>query len=304
MQKFCTECGSSLKEGAAFCQQCGQAVRIDNQQVRTMSQNEEKGLQVTAVKGPVGAKGEGPAPGGLEVTLTQALYPSLGQTYPTSLGGVLKQGFNELIQSMRFALKSPKRRGLVLALVVSWLLLKLTDAFGLNVLPLRFLAWLSAAQTGLVGGTLAKGLVAALLALVITGGGWFQSVKKGLALLPAILANSSRWTALLAAGLALIAANAMVDSRPIHSLVPLAAFVLAARALNREGFLRGLLNLMPIQRGASDLQALMGGWMLGFLVFAFLSFAPGSRNGYIAGIVLAALGLLLSKKEKKEGAKA
>jgi hypothetical protein len=88
------------------------------------------------------------------------------------------------------------------------------------------LSWLTAAQGSLIGGTIGKGLVAALLAQLFADQAMLQTVKKGLGQLGGI-AKDLRGAAgplLIGIGVALIAGNLMMSSNLQNTMVCLSAF--------------------------------------------------------------------------------
>jgi hypothetical protein len=197
-----------------------------------------------------------------------------------------------------------KRLAVVIALAITWLLVNLLASLGIFPLPIRFLSWLTAAQGSLIGGSIGKGLIAALLAQFITEQGMFQTVKRGLGQLGGMVKGSRGATGslLIGLGVALIASNMMISSHLQNTMVCIAAFLLSAKALTHHGFLRKFINALLPKANNTTLTTLMRGWTLGFALFAAVSFLPGGGNGYVLGILLLLAGGIVTVvgRNKKE----
>jgi hypothetical protein len=166
------------------------------------------------------------------------------------------------------------------------------------------LSWLTAAQGSLIGGSIGKGLVAVLFAQIITNEGMFSSVKEGIDKMTSATKGEKKAPGMLmiGMGIALIVCNLMVSSNFHNTMVCIAGFALSAKSLTQNGFLRRLTSkLLPKEKDIT-ITTVMGGWTLGFAVFAAISFLPGLRNGYWFGIVLLVVGgiWIAANKNKKE----
>jgi hypothetical protein len=239
-----------------------------------------------------------------EYTLPVDLTPFPAGADAASLLSLLKGGIRGLTVGFRRTLGDKKRLALVIALTVIWLLVNVLAALGTFPLPVRLLSWLTAARGSLIGGTIGKGLVAALLAQLIADQGMLQTVKSGPGQLRGIV-NSGKREAVplpLGGGAALIVCNMMVSSNLQNTMVCIAAFLLSAKALVQNGFLRRLITALLPKAQNTTVTALMRGWALGFALFAVISFLPGGGNGYTLGILLllaAGIVAVVGKNEKE-----
>lgn len=239
-----------------------------------------------------------------ELTLPQELTPFPAGADAASLFSLLKSGIRGLTVGFKRTLGDKKRLALVIGLIVIWLLVNTLASLGIFPLPVRLLSWLTAARGSFIGGTIGKGLVAALLAQLIADQGVFQTVKSGLGQLRGIVNSGKREVVplLLGAGAALIACNMMASSNLQNTMVCIAAFLLSAKALVQNGFLQRLITALLPKAQNTTVTDLMRGWTLGFALFAVVSFLPGRGNGYVLGILLLlAAGIVaVVGKNKKE----
>lgn len=246
-----------------------------------------------------------------EFTLPQELVPF---SEIADVGGpiaVLKSGLGELSRSLKRTLGDKKRLIVVIALVVIWLVVNLLAALNIFPLPVHFLSWLTAAQGSLIGGSIGKGLVAALFAQIITDKTMLKSVKTGIGQMKSLAKGGKQSYApvLFGAGAALIICNMMVSSNIQNAMVAITSFLLSAKALIQNGFLRRLIQAFIPKAQNTMITMLMRGGTLGFALFAVISFLPGVRNGYIFGMMLLLAALILkfisgqsSEKNKEVGA--
>ncbi|MDD4146017.1 MAG: hypothetical protein PHS83_02790 [Clostridia bacterium] len=239
-----------------------------------------------------------------ELGLPMELAPVTGDFAGEGVLSLLKSGFRGLGGGLKRTLGDKKRLGIVIALVLVWLVVNLLAALGIFPLPVRMLSWLTAARGSLIGGSIGKGLVAALLTQIIVDKGMLQSLKGGLGQLTAAV-KGGRKTAvslLLGTGAGLIACNLLVSSNLQNTMVCVAGFVLSAQALTQNGFLRRLTKSLLPKAKNTAVKVVMGGWALGFALFAAVSLLPGGSNGYILGVllVIAGGGLIIAGRNKKE----
>jgi hypothetical protein len=217
---------------------------------------------------------------------------------------VLKGGISGLLNGFKRVFGDKKRLVLVIALVITWLLVNFLASLGIFSLPVRFLSWLTAAQGSIIGGSIGKGLIAALLAQFITEHGMFQSVKRGLGQLGGMVKGSKGATGplLIGLGVALIVSNMMISSHLQNTMICLAAFLLSAKALTHHGFLWKFIKALLPKAKNTTLTTLMGGWTMGFALFAAISFLPGGNNGYVLGALLLLAGEIVAilNRNKKE----
>lgn len=321
MSKFCMACGKPLGKSAKFCAGCGASVFSAPGQVEAAPKDASlpKGAPASKVAGKIKAQakkevkayaektfsGTIPSLGtASELTLPLELTPFMAGADAENLFAVLKSGISGLAGGFRRTLGDKKRLVMVIALVIVWLAINLLAALGIFPLPVRLLSWLTAARGSLIGGTVGKGLVAALLAQVLVDKGMSASLKSGLSQLSASAKGGKEAIFPLLAGLgtALIACNMMVSSSPQNTMVCLAAFLLAAKALVQNGFLRRLFTALLPKAKETFVTTIRRGWTLGFALFAAASLLPGGRNGYLLGILLLIAGgvLTIVGKSKKE----
>ena len=303
MGEFCTSCGAALNEGAKFCTGCGAAVLADllgskaPEKIQSKIAKEAKDLTGKIFSEASSAYGTAG-----EIVLPQELTPFPAMAEEEGLFSVLKEGISGLFRGFRGALGDKKRLVVVIALVIIWLLVNLLASLGIFPLPVRFLSWLTAAQGSLIGGTIGKGLVAALLAQLIADQAMLQTVKKGLGQLGGIAKGLRGATGplLIGLGLALIASNMMISSHLQNTMVSLAAFLLSAKALTQQGFLRKFIKALLPKAKNTTLTTLMRGWTLGFALFIIVSLLPGDLNGYFVGILLLIAGGVIRFVKKSE----
>ncbi len=322
MGKFCTSCGTALNEGARLCAKCGANDSPVLEETGTLPEQATPNSEIILSKAGKQMKIEAKIKAAAyaksmfseatpayrsagELALPSELVTATGDFAGEGLSSLLKSGFRGLAGSLKQTLGDKKRLGVVIALGVIWLLVNLLAALGFFPLPLQMLSWLTAAQVSLIGGSIGKGLVAALLAQAIADKGMLQSLKVGIAQLTATIKGGKKAYAplLLGAGAALIICNLMVFSNLQSTMVCVAGFALSAKALTRNGFLRQLIAALLSKAKDTLITAIMAGWALGFALFAVVSFLPGLRNGYWSGILLLVAGviLLVVNKNKKEG---
>jgi hypothetical protein len=239
-----------------------------------------------------------------ELGLPMELAPVTGDFAGEGVLSLLKSGFRGLVGGLKRTLGDKKRLGIVVALVLVWLVVNLLAALGIFPLPVRMLSWLTAARGSLIGGSIGKGLVAALFAQIITDQEMLQRLKGGISQLTAAVKGGKKTAAplLLGAGAGLIACNLLVSSNLQNTMVCVAGFALAAKALTRNGFLRRLTKSLLPKVKDTAVTAVMGGWTLGFALFAAVSLLSGGSNGYILGVllVIASGGMMIVGKSKKE----
>ena len=313
MGKFCTSCGAALNEVAKFCTKCGanaspiseEAGVIPDQATpnceSVLSKTGKKVKTEAIVKANEYAKSIFPdaIPAyqmAGELSLSSELISTTGNLAGEGLLSLLKGGFSGLADGFKRTLSEKKRLSIVIALAVIWLLVNLLAALGIFPLPVRVLSWMTAARGSLIGGSIGKGLVAALLAQMIADKGMFQGLKAGIGQLTAAIKGGKKAYVplLLGAGAGLTACNLMVFSSLQNTMVCIAGFALSVRALTRNGFLRRLTASLFSNANNSTLTAVMGGWTLGFALFAAVSFLPGGKNGYLIGILLLIVGGVLA----------
>ncbi len=320
MSKFCASCGSSLNEGAKFCAKCGanaapvteKARALPNQttanttvlsEVNEKVKPEVKMSEATHVKSVFTSATPAYQMIG-DLTLPLELVPAMGDMPREGLWYLLKNGFRGLAASFKRTLQDKKRLSIVIALAAVWLLVNILAALDIFPMPIRVLSWLTAAQGSLIGGSIGKGLVAALFAQIFTNKGMLPSIKSGISKLTAGIKGGKKTVAplMMGMGASLIVCNMMMSSYLQSTMVCIAGFALSAKALAQNGFLRGLTTAFLPKAKDITITIVMGGWALGFILFAAISLLPGLRNGYWLGILLIIVGgiLIVANKNEKE----
>lgn len=283
MSKSCTSCGSALDEGVKICAACGAAV--------------DSATFVSSVASLAYSTAG-------EVSLPSELAPFTSGLTGENLFAVLKSGWRGLLSGCKRTLADKKRLKVVIALTIIWFLVNFLAAFRIFPLPVRILSWLTAARGSLIGGTIGKGLVAALFTQIAVEKGMLQCLKGGLGQLTATakVGKKAYGHLLLGAGFALIACNFLVSSNLQNTMVCVAGFVLSAKALTRNSFLRRLTSALLPKAKDTAVTAVMGGWALGFALFAAVSLLSGGSNGYILGVLLVFIGggLMIAGRNNKE----
>jgi len=322
MGKLCTSCGTALSEGAKFCAKCGaNAAPVPEESGARSEQAVPKHGDVLTkvekqIKNEVKTKASAYAQSVLsnrvpafqsagELALPSELSPNLGDFTGEGMLSLLKSGFKGLAGGFKKTLGDKKRLIVVIALAVVWLLVNLLAAFDISPLPVWILSWLTAARGSLIGGSVGKGLVAALLAQLVTDKGTLQSLKGGVGKLTATFkgGNKGYVPLLFGAGVGLIVCNLMISSNLQNSMVCIAGFALSAKALTHNGFLRQLISALIPKSNNVTVTAVMGGWTLGFAAFTAVSLLPGGGNGYLIGVLLLIVGgilAIISKNLNKE----
>jgi uncharacterized Zn finger protein (UPF0148 family) len=321
MGKLCTSCGTALSEGAKFCAKCGanassvpeEAGALPDQATpnreTVLSKAGKKVKTEAKIKATEYAKSifSDAAPAyqsAGELALPAELTPLTGDFEAENLRPLLKSGFSGLANGFKQTLGDKKRLGIVIALAVIWLLVNLLASLDIFPLPVRVLSWLTAARGSLIGGSIGKGLVAALLAQVIADKGMLKSIKSGISKLVSGAKSGKQAFAplLMGAGVALLVCNIMVSSTLQNTMVCIAGFALSAKALTQNGFLRRLTSALLPKANGSAVTALMSGWTLGFAIFMVASLVPGRFNGYVFGLLLLIAGVIFLAvgKNKKE----
>jgi hypothetical protein len=315
MPKFCSSCGAPLGEGVKFCLKCGTAVlaapaeaegvanEILPQREVSPTNKTTSSNTITPIKDFLGSKAAGKIKRTAgEIALPQELTPFPAIAEGEGLINVLKSGFRGLADGFKQTMGDKKRLGIVVVLAVIWLLVNLLTALGIFPLPVRVLSWITAARGSLIGGTIGKGLVAAMFAQIITDKGMLAALKRGSARLKEIISSNTKEKAplLLGAGAALVVCNMIAFTDMQNTMTGVAGFVLSIKALTANGFLRRLAASIFPKAENAFLTAVMGGWASGFALFIIVSFLPGDLNGYLVGILLLIAGGVIRFAQKSE----
>ncbi len=321
MGKFCTSCGASLNEDTKFCAKCGANASPASEEVKNQPDQVAPNSETVLTKVGKQIKSEAktktaayaksmfsaasPAYGlAGELALPSELVPATGDFAGEGLLSLLKSGFRGLAGGFKKTLGDKKRLFVVIALAAIWLILNILAALDISPLPLKILSFLTAARGSLIGGSIGKGLVAALLAQVVADKGMLRGIKSGISKLVSSTKSGKEAFAplLMGAGAALMVCNLMVSSNLQNTMVCVAGFALSAKALTQNGFLRRIISALLPKANGLVVTAMMSGWTLGFAAFTAVSLLPGGWNGYVLGLLLLIAGgiLLAVSKNKKE----
>lgn len=323
MGKFCTGCGEPLEEAARFCTKCGASVlsssneaepgNAKRKQIKPVKVASTGTHELTGLKSAAGSYvkksllGESTAyKTAGELALPLELVPDMGDLGGEKLIYVIKNGFSGLLKGFKRTLTNKKLLVLAIAVSIVWLLLYVLAVLDISPLPLRLLSWLSAAGGSIIGGSVGKGLVVAMMAQLLTDKHMLKSVTGGIRqLIPMFKGGIKAYSSLLlGAGAGLIVSNMMVTSNLQNTMVSIAGFALSAKALMGNGLLRRLTSSLMPKNGNAGVSSVMGGWTLGFALYILVSLIPGGHNGYIFGAVLFIVGIILMilKNNKKVAA--
>lgn len=312
MSNFCTSCGAPLGESAKFCIKCGAAILPFPAEANTapvMATADSSAVVANKLEAKAYAETVFSNPAPVLAVVGEIALPFELTPFPAVIEGeglfsVLRSGVSGLKSGCRQTLSDKNRLSVVIVLTAIWLLVNVLAALDIFPLLIRLLSWLTAARGSLVGGSIGKGLVAALLAQIVADKGMLVALKSGLGQLGGVVKGGQGKFVplLLGAGVALIACNVMVLTSLQNLMVCIAGFALSAKALTQNGFLRRFITgLLPKVKDAS-VTSVMGGWTIGFALFAMVSTLPGGQNGYLLGVLLLISGSILAvtKRNKKE----
>lgn len=321
MSKFCTKCGAPLGKEVKFCTGCGSTVLPAPSDTNTerdhvlFKKDHVASLLTEKIETKVKSKAKAYTVKGFsntasdyvtagEVALPLEFSSVMVDANGEGLISILKSGFRGLVGGFKRTLGDKKRLTLVIVLSVIWLVVNILAVLEIFPLPIKLLSWLTAAQGSILGGAIGKGLVAALLAQLISNKGMFKTFKNGLGQLKGMLKGGKETIAplLFGGGIALVACNVMISSNMQNSMVCIAAFLLSIKAQTQNGFVRRLAAALLPKATSTTITKLMGGWTIGFALFAVISILPGGRNGYLLGILmLIVCGIMtIVGKNKKE----
>jgi len=329
-KKYCIQCGALLEPGESLCTDCkanlGQK-ETNSGASKALDAAPEKSVRLVGrLRGnkiPAAAM-----PG--EMIFIQPL-PAVGGLDPGAELGPLKcllSGVWRIIKDLKTVFKDKKRLALVGAISCVWLVLLILPALGVNYSALKWLNFLTFAQGGAIGGTLGlvggligKGLLTYFFSILLlpffNGGRPFVEVGNGLKRFIDSFAVKDRSTLLPllgGLGLALAFYNFLTVNNSLqNSMAGIAACLLGLRALaNEGGFLRRFLFSLTIKPGkgqkanAPAITRFMAGWVAGFALGVPFSLTSISMIGYLTGIVVIIVAVILNfmfnkKKEVPAG---
>ncbi|MBN2882085.1 MAG: zinc ribbon domain-containing protein, partial [Clostridia bacterium] len=156
MAKFCKSCGAQLSENAAFCTSCGVSADSPLQKPANPPDPVEKISKTLNMNSKLGAFSAAAVPGefsvGNVIPLSGLSVPGLDQ-----IKGPFKylgSSFIGIIKGIKGVFKNKKLLIPVIVLAVTWLVLNLLPALGVDGTPVRVLSFLTFAKGGTTGGAL------------------------------------------------------------------------------------------------------------------------------------------------------
>lgn len=239
----------------------------------------------------------------------------------------LFDGIVRIVSGLKNALGNKKHLLRVIILAFLWLVLAILPALGVFSPVFTFLNFFTFAQgglgnglTGIIGGTIGKGVFAYFLFSIIMPGkgakvflGVGVGVKK---MFGSLMVKNTKMLALTLFGIssALLVYKFLTGDPSLqNSMVGIAAFFISARALaNKAGFLRGFINSLfmklftNLAGDIANVNRLIAGWTAGFGFAVLLSaLGLGVIGGLLGGLALivAIILALVSKKGKEVAVK-
>ncbi|MDR5658374.1 hypothetical protein RH915_02615 [Serpentinicella sp. ANB-PHB4] len=247
--------------------------------------------------------------------MTLHLLPSLGGLLSGNLSPLqfLLDSITGFFQGFKLLFSNFKALILIIFISSVWLLLMLLNSFVVDNQFIKVLNLLTFAQggtsggvAGLIGGVVGKGLLTYLLfttTINIFGNKKIISSIRGAKVLLGTLKvrkHKSLDSLLLGSGISLIAYNFMAgDITPMTNMAAISGLILSLRALsNRAGFLRGFIKSIIYQISkdiptVTRVNYIIAGLSSGFALAVPLSYISGGRIGYLAGITLLIVALVI-----------
>jgi len=346
MAQYCKHCGLDVSDGAKFCNKCGKAVEAQStpqqqaqQQPQTVAQPAEKSAKKAREAAQTAAAVVSQITGGGTFNASASSgVMTLGRNSPISAFGVvgvavggamqalhpvkvLFSGAVGVIKGVGAAFKNKKKLLPAIILAVTWILLTLLPALGINPVPIQWLSWLTFAQggmrggignaavgaaTGFLGGILGKGLFAGLITSIVTAvirkQNPFKSIGGGFGRMFSAFNFKDKGSIgfmLTGAGIAFIGYNFMAGTASLTgTMAAIAAFLMTLKSLGSgAGFLRNLLGGFFAKNKKVNTQAVntvMAGMASGFAFSVPLSAVPWAYTPYAAGAVLFIAGIVLA----------
>lgn len=277
MSRFCANCGAALKPGDQFCNACGMRIQADK------LPTEDNQSEVEHNQKELGLSGY--------------------------LRGRLRAG----ISSLQQLFKNPKQLIPVAVLSVSWLILAILPALGVNPIPVKILSLLTFAQGGMfsgvwgaIGGVIGKAIyayfISALIIPLFSGRKPFRRSGDQKTAVSLTGRGAMAIAPLLTGiGLALGVYNFLTGNASIiNSMAGVVVLVLAIRSIMRKGgFLWGLLLSFVRNKsrtGAASqkiVSRIMSGYAIGSASGVALSAVPWPNHTFVAYIPYMIGGLLI-----------
>jgi len=309
MARFCTKCGAELEENQNFCIICGAPVTPKGNNgsatTTTVSQNQPhipnlKSVASTAGR-MFGGSSSASAISGEAMIGGSAAGSLLGGTGAAILSPlkVIVGGLKSIKAGFKAALKNKKKLIPAIILALTWILLTLLPALGINPLPVKILSFLTFSQGGMsnniikmFGGILGKTIFATFVFSIFGGGnplnkfkGYFKSFTG------TFKAKDKLKIPVMLVGIAfsMIAFNfIVVSASPWSFMAGVATVYLSLKAMS-GGFLRKLLTSIFAKffKGKAALLSknFLGGMTTGFAVSTAMGLFSLSYGPLILGIL-------------------
>lgn len=281
MAKFCRSCGVQLNENAAFCTSCGAAYGSPSsktertekpgvKETKTMDKSTNFNVfSAAVVPGEFGVGNVLPMAGLSVPGLNQIMGPFK----------YLGSSFVRTIKGIKSVFKDKKLLISVIVLAVTWLVLNLLPALGVDAVPVRVLSFLTFAKggttggaLGIIGGLAGKGLFAYFITSMVIpifirkkktkSQNGDKTSKSGISQFFSSLGESFGSIALLPSllsgcAVALLLYNFMTGDNSIQdAMAGISALFLSVRAVsNKSGFLRGFLTSLFNKRKGKKTEA-------------------------------------------------
>lgn len=321
MAKFCTSCGAELDENTNFCCACGSPVSNGN--VSNISNNTIQGKTViqtvkttSKIVGQiVGGSSEASSVSGetmMGSSAASSLFGSVGQvTAILSPIKVIIGGFKSIKSGFLAALKDKKKLIPAIILAISWIVLTLLPALGINPFPVKILSFLTFAQGGmsnniikLFGGIIGKAVFASFVFTLFGGGNPLNKLKGYFRSFTSVFKTKTRLKVpvmLFGISFSMIIFNfIVVSATPWSFMAGIATTYLSLKALS-GGFLRKLLTSIfaKLFKGKTTdfVKNFLVGSTTGFTLSTAISMFSLTRGPLIFGIlilIVAAIWLLFA----------
>jgi hypothetical protein len=305
---ICNSCGTEAKAGSRFCRKCGGTLGAVEEKapvkakvpVRESVKVAKERVKPVAVQPAEEYDSPGDVVFSIEPGKSETALPhKAGVSNPVS---VLFLWLTSLIGGFFKSLTSPKRLLPGILLGVFWFVLSMLPELDISLPYEDMVNWATFGKGGLseeplkmVGGIVGKGFFAGTLVGLFRKGGLKER-------LPKVKASGGAGFFILGLGLSLILFNFFTgDNSFDNSVIGIVAAIGTLKAMGQEnGFARRLFisisNMFSRNSNAVILNArtLSQGVIFGFLAAVPMAYASVPGTGYIFGLMLVVLGLVLS----------
>lgn len=304
MKRFCINCGAELSIGSKFCMKCGCPASQESEDARPdasgalSSSTELPGKVITSER--IGGE---MVFAGVDVGAVQGLPERI------SPFGALAGGVKSIFRNISSVFGNKRKLIPAVVLSVIWAILIIMKSVGYDPFPVQIISILTFAHGGLsssishiIGGVIGKGLVAALV-MSLFSGGFMSSTGRGIKRFFQSLNIGKPQAAgffLVGAGVAFILYNFAAGFASIgQSMAAFSALLLSLRALGSQaGFLRSFIGGIITRKGSQvnvmSLNKIVSGMAVGFLVAIPLSAIPFAYTPYLIGAIALIAGTVLA----------